>query len=605
MSGLSASMWTSVSGLKSHGNKMNVVGNNIANVSTIGFKGQRMDFCDYLYTSAGSASGPTQIGAGVNTYAVLGDFSQGTLESTNSGTDLAIDGNGFFKVRKPMSDQMYYSRAGDFYFDNERQLINPQGMILQGWKVDNTKTLTFNHGSTSLGNTSLAESSYVGSGTPVDIVLDTWNLPPQQTRSVSSIMQLTNQDADKTTSATSPMAALWDQWDGTNADTPLADNAYCGRSDIKVYDEGGSAHDVSVYYDQVETSTNDYTIEGLPSGYTVYEYLVTIPPSEDNRTYGGTVSYDAQGNPVLTGETSFKNTKAAGILMSGQLIFNASGQLVNQTAFTYGANGLDAAGNPLAADTPCDQNPANMASWQPTKTSSNGLPVFSANFTGHPLANSVGETAANGGTPYSVAENYVIELDLGLKNTANPPWNPVTAATSLASMNVVAATPPATGNVINYTTQVPVMDSPVRQPDATVVVAKEKSTVQGTKADGYPAGLLSSYQIDENGIVYGYYDNSETLALYQIALYDFDNYQGLYREGNNLFSATKESGDPRQGVANDGGFGRTVAYSIEGSNVDMTTEFVQMITTQRGFQANSKGITTVDTMLETVIGMKR
>ena len=113
--GLSASMWTSVSGLLAHGNKMNVVGNNIANVSTIGFKGQRMDFNDYLYINGGSTSGPTQIGAGVSTYAVIGDFSQGSLESTNSVTDLAIDGNGFFKVRKPNSDDMYYTRAGGFY----------------------------------------------------------------------------------------------------------------------------------------------------------------------------------------------------------------------------------------------------------------------------------------------------------------------------------------------------------------------------------------------------------------------------------------------------------------------------------------------------------
>ena len=75
--GLSASMWTSVSGLLAHGNKMNLVGNNIANVSTIGFKSQRMDFNDYLYMSGSSASGPTQIGAGVSTYAVLGDYSQG------------------------------------------------------------------------------------------------------------------------------------------------------------------------------------------------------------------------------------------------------------------------------------------------------------------------------------------------------------------------------------------------------------------------------------------------------------------------------------------------------------------------------------------------
>jgi fagellar hook-basal body proteins len=128
MSGLSASMWTSVSGLIAHGNKMNIVGNNIANVSTLAYKGQRVDFSDYLYTDGGSVSGTTQIGQGVSTYAVLGDYSQGSFESTNSGSDLAIDGNGYFKVRKPDSEQMYYTRAGDFYFNAKRELQNPEGM---------------------------------------------------------------------------------------------------------------------------------------------------------------------------------------------------------------------------------------------------------------------------------------------------------------------------------------------------------------------------------------------------------------------------------------------------------------------------------------------
>ena len=83
------------------------------------------------------------------------------------------------------------------------------------------------------------------------------------------------------------------------------------------------------------------------------------------------------------------------------------------------------------------------------------------------------------------------------------------------------------------------------------------------------------------------------------------NEQGLYREGGNLYSKTKKSGEPRQGVPGFSGFGETAAYYIEQSNVDMSREFVEMISTQRGFQANSKGVTTVDTMLETVINMKR
>ncbi|WP_022655714.1 flagellar hook protein FlgE [uncultured Desulfovibrio sp.] len=596
--GLSASMWTSVSGLIAHGNKMNVVGNNIANVSTIGFKSQRMDFNDYLYLNGGSASGPTQIGAGVSTYAVLGDFSQGSFESTNSGSDLAIDGNGYFKVRKPNSDQMYYTRAGDFYFNKDRQLINPQGLRVQGWRVDNSTNLTFNRGATSLGGTAATESSYVGSGTPTDIVLDMWNLPPQQTHSVSFTMGLTSDPgSDKTTNPDNPMSALWNQWDGTSK-TPLARTAYVGQSDIDIYDEGGTKHTMSVYYDQVALENADYKISGIPKGYTVYEYLVTIPPSDDKRTYGGTVTY-TDGEPQITGETAFAGTRKAGVLMTGHLIFNESGQLVNQTAYTYGANGKTAAGAALAADKPCDQDPTKMESWQPTKISSNGLPVFTANFDGKPLANCVSETAANGGTPYSIAENYIIELNLGLRDTANnPAWNHDN--TSLADLKTATGTP----KTLDFSAKGAIMASPNRENTASFL-KQGKSVVQDSDADGYAAGILSTYQIDKNGVVYGSYDNGETLALWQLLLCDFDNPQGLYREGGNLFSETKESGRARQGVANDAGFGATTAYNIEQSNVDMAREFVQMITTQRGFQANSKGITTADTMLETVIGMKR
>ncbi len=148
------------------------------------------------------------------------------------------------------------------------------------------------------------------------------------------------------------------------------------------------------------------------------------------------------------------------------------------------------------------------------------------------------------------------------------------------------------------------MSSTSRRNGASIVTSGS-SLVQSSKADGYASGVLNNFNIDANGILYGKYDNNETLALYQISMYDFDNLQGLYREGNNLYSETKESGFARQGVAGDNGFGTTKAYNIEQSNVDMSREFVQMIATQRGFQANSKTITTVDTMLETVIGMKR
>ena len=111
--------------------------------------------------------------------------------------------------------------------------------------------------------------------------------------------------------------------------------------------------------------------------------------------------------------------------------------------------------------------------------------------------------------------------------------------------------------------------------------------------------------MDRDGVLHGVYSNGQTLDLFQITLYDFMAPQGLYHEGGNLYSETRDSGEPAVGPANSSGFGQVWSNSLEISNVDLAREFVNMITTQRGFQANSKTITTVDTMLETVIQMKR
>lgn len=176
--------------------------------------------------------------------------------------------------------------------------------------------------------------------------------------------------------------------------------------------------------------------------------------------------------------------------------------------------------------------------------------------------------------------------------------------TNLVQNGVNADGSPRYVSEMNYNNSVPVMTTAQRTENASVAAAGT-SVTRSPSQDGYASGNLSGYNIDENGVIYGKYDNGVNLALWQISIYDVQNYQGLYREGGNLFSTTRDSGEPSVGVAGSNGFGKTKSYNIEQSNVDMSREFVQMITTQRGFQANSKGITTVDTMLETVIGMKR
>lgn len=143
------------------------------------------------------------------------------------------------------------------------------------------------------------------------------------------------------------------------------------------------------------------------------------------------------------------------------------------------------------------------------------------------------------------------------------------------------------------------------QPTSTTTLGDNFYEHNGMKQDGYTYGDLRYVSVATDGVLSASYSNGVTLQLYQVVLYDFPSTQNLRREGGNLFSETRESGVPSSGAAGTGTFGTTQGNALEQSNVDLAREFVNMITTQRGFQANSKSITTVDTMLETVISMKR
>ena len=132
---VTSSMWTGVSGLLAHGERMSVVGNNIANVNTVGFKGQRMDFEDYVYQYVASATGNSHVGRGVAIGAVYTDYSQSSFENSNEATDLGISGKGFFQVRKTDTDQKYYTRAGNFRFNKEGYLVEPNGYVLNSKTV--------------------------------------------------------------------------------------------------------------------------------------------------------------------------------------------------------------------------------------------------------------------------------------------------------------------------------------------------------------------------------------------------------------------------------------------------------------------------------------
>ncbi len=136
---VTSSMWTGVSGLMAHGEKMSVVGNNIANVNTVGFKSQRMDFEDFVYQYVASATGNSHVGRGVSIGAVYTDYSQSSFENSNEATDLGIAGKGLFQVRNINTDEKYYTRAGNFRFNKDGYLVDPHGYALQGWEIERKK----------------------------------------------------------------------------------------------------------------------------------------------------------------------------------------------------------------------------------------------------------------------------------------------------------------------------------------------------------------------------------------------------------------------------------------------------------------------------------
>ncbi|NLY76960.1 MAG: flagellar hook protein FlgE [Tissierellia bacterium] len=123
--------------------------------------------------------------------------------------------------------------------------------------------------------------------------------------------------------------------------------------------------------------------------------------------------------------------------------------------------------------------------------------------------------------------------------------------------------------------------------------------------DGNSSGSLEGYTIDSKGVVYGVFSNGQSKALAQLVLAKFDNPMGLQKMGSNLFIDSRNSGEPQYGAADTGGFGSVVSGSLEMSNVDLAYEFTEMITTQRGFQANSRIITVSDEMLQELVNIKR
>ncbi len=509
---ISSSIYIGTSGVIAQQESMSVISDNIANMSTVGFKSSRLLFNNLLSEQLTGASVGNQIGQGVGVSSVYQNMGTGPLETTTDTSDVAISGNGFFIVSPEGSTDTYYTKSGNFRFDSAGYYRDTHGNTVQGQRIA---------GATATANGATLEDIRLTTedgGTFVSTA--------EATSELSTIVNLNSASSDSTTSTTSPFTALFDTWDA-GQDTPLADSAYAYASSMKVYDSAGTAHTLTTYFDPVDTGMTD------ADGSKVWEYLVAMPASEDGS------ALDAK----------------KGLLLAGTMTFNAAGELTDMTAFTGASD--------------------DKSTWVPAAFSEDGFPLVQGTSTG--------------------AATFAAALNFGLHDTSDAEgtfsWELPTGVATMADLDTSMNSLPGMGNA-------------TRDALASTAYATGSSTIYQSQ-NGYTQGALQSTYVDSDGVIMGKFSNGQEQGLYQIALADFINPQGLFREGGNLFSASKDSGAATTGWANEGRLGSILGSTLENSNVDLATEFVNMITTQKSFDANSKVITTADQVVQTALGVKK
>ena len=502
---MQSSLFIAATGLKAHSAGLQTVSNNLANVSTVGYKQQSLLFEDLMYTenpALGSAWPQVwnQTGMGAQTGAVRTLFSvSGGFEPTNSITDLALEGKGFFQVNNDGTD--FYTRAGNFYFDKAGFMVNPNGYKLTGVKVVN---------GVEQGGLQLVQVNWNGSAVSQN--------PAKVTDAVSAAFNL-GFSSDNAHDVANPAFSLLSAWDGTQ-DPPMPPNAAGYTDSMRLYDATGKSYTSTIHFDGTNLGTG---------GQSVYEFVVTVPPSQDGSAAAG--------------------TPGAGLLMAGTLTFSPSGELINMSSFSPGGG---------------DRKDLN--NWTPSALV-NGVPQVSM-------------TAGNG-------QPLNFTLNLGI--AANDGWQNLPASAVAVGTDV---------------SLLPGMGQTARQSISTTAMGTTSNNIRFNQS-GYGTGWLSGLDINRSGEIVASYSNGQSEVLYRIPVFRFTSEDGLYHEGSNLFSYTDACGKMEYGTAGTENYGKINASTLEMSNVDMAREMTSMIIVQRGFQMNSKSVTTSDEMLKKALELKR
>lgn len=502
------SLFAGVAGLRTHQTRMDVIGNNIANVNTTAYKSQSMVFSDLMYQTTQKASGANaqtgvggtnarQIGLGSKTGAIKTAIaSQGAAQSTNDPFDIMISGDAFFVVSN--GSENFFTRDGSFYIDGKGNLaMTSTGYNVMGWQPDP------------------ADPQNIKKGTVGPLRLMTganMTYPPEATTKATVDGVIDKYDTDVNSDDGRVMNLEFFDNQGYKYTAKLSVHAIDGDKGqfyVKL-DNIIDAEGNSIMYDK-----DGKEIPGVTDKFTFGSGTDSIKAPQDDGT-GNMVPSD-----VMMKNPNFDSSKPADPATNPEKIpvTNAIVLQYVEGEGTFSYVGLEA-GLDSGGET--------------AKLNFGGLPIFPAN-----------------------------GIDIDFSATFNYNKNGVSTMSSYAGL-------------------------------------------ENGEGEGRKVGDLSGITVQKDGKIYASYDNGQRRLLGQIAVATFANPSGLEKEGDNLYSATMNSGD-FDGVGEDitQNGGRMDSGMLEMSNVDLSQEFTEMITTQRGFQANSRIITVSDTLLEELTNLKR
>lgn len=589
------------SALSNYGEAMTVIGNNLANANTTAFKGSRTTFEDVLIQTVGVSGtrSSTQIGTGVGLAGVDQNMNQGSFSSTNSVIDMAIDGRGYFMVKDPGTDasdvllpptssdeDTFYTRAGDFQQTKSGMLVANNGLVLQGWKMAVDGTLE----STTIANVDLSEFE---------------TAPPQASTLVDVGLSL-SADAQVITDS------LHSTYNPNDA------SSFNHSTTVRVYDSLGKGHNVDLHFKKLADKPAQVADGGTLG---TIDFALT---DDASTTFTFT---DSTGTTVTADAVSFSAGNNAAFDLSTLTVGGAALALTSGTSYDIGYTVSTGAMAGISGTDSVGEVPRNTWEWHTavdtdeliaghkgtgnlTAVDTTTGNVRAVNTTGATAGYQVGRLSFDeqgrlkqeGSTPItfnfydtataSTAEAQEILFDFGGAIGVN---GDSTNDYSKQSTDLVynTASSAVTAELTSNTGR-----------DKTVQFAGEFATRELSQ-NGYSSGFLDNLQVGQDGVVFGTYTNGTSRPMYKIALVDFSNESGLEQIGANLFGKTNISGEPLIGVPQSGRLGSIVNFTLEQSNVDMSNEFVNMISTQRAFQANSRIVSVADGMLEELISLKR